>query len=152
MQLCRNFCYNCNIMPDTYNEILERNHLSNTKVRSVIFSILKEENKPLTLPDLVKLAENADIHRSSVYRTIESFEKIGIVKKLYTGWKESIELSEIFHHHHHHMTCNRCNKTISFEESPTLEDELILVASYHDFHPDNHNIEFSGLCADCFKL
>jgi Fur family ferric uptake transcriptional regulator len=139
-------------MSELYYSLLEKNHLSNTRVRSLIFSILKEQDKPVPYPTLINLAQLKDIHRSSVYRTIDSFEKAGIIKKLYTGWKESVELSEVFRHHHHHMTCNSCNKTISFNETPALEDELILVASYHDFHPDNHSIEFSGLCADCYKL
>jgi Fur family ferric uptake transcriptional regulator len=139
-------------MSDLYLSLLEKNQLSNTRVRSLIFTIIKEQDKPVPLPELAILAKSKNIHRSSVYRAIDSFEKAGIIKKLYTGWKESVELSEIFRHHHHHMTCNMCNKTISFNETPALENELILVASYHDFHPDNHSIEFSGLCADCFKL
>ncbi len=139
-------------MIDTFHSILEKNNLSNTTVRNKIFNLLKEQNGPLPLSSLVDLARMKNIHRSSVYRTIDTFENVGIVKKLFTGWKESIELSEVFQHHHHHMTCTSCNKTISFEETKSLENELSLVASYHDFHPNNHTIEFSGLCTDCRKL
>ncbi len=139
-------------MTDTYRSLLDKNNLSNTKVRSMIFIILKDQDQPLPLSSLVILAKAKTIHRSSVYRTIEVFEQSGIVKKLYTGWKESVELSEVFRHHHHHMTCNVCNKTISFEETKALENELKQVARYHMFYPDNHTIEFSGKCADCYEL
>ncbi len=159
VQLYIDYFYFCNfvaifaiialLMSDLYLSLLKKYHLSNTKVRNTIFTILKEQDRPLQLSSLSTLAK---VHRSSIYRTVDAFEKAGIVKKLYTGWKESVELSEVFHRHHHHMTCTQCGKTISFEETSALEDELTLAASYHDFHPDNHSIEFSGLCADCYSL
>lgn len=131
-----------------YSSILLENNLSDTKTRRQLFEILQSLHEPCPVTDLVELSNNK-MNRSSVYRTVEIFEKSGIIKKVYSGWKESIELSELFRRHHHHMTCTNCGVILSFEESPALVRELQNITGEYKFTAKTHSIEFSGLCSDC---
>lgn len=135
-------------MLNTYLSLLATHRLSDTVKRRQLFIILQNIKRPLPAAEIVVLAQNI-MDRSNVYRSIDEFERAGIIKKVYTGWKESIELSDSFSHHHHHMTCSSCGAVISFEESKILENEILSIALKHEFIAKNHSIEFSGICRDC---
>ena len=135
-------------MSNTYLTLLKKHNLSNTRKRQYLFSLLQDLQHPLPTTELVTLAQNF-MDRSNVYRSIDDFERAGIVKKVYTGWKESVELSDSFSHHHHHMTCTNCGKVISFEESKELEKELLSIARNFNFTAKYHSIEFGGVCVNC---
>ena len=83
-----------------YQELLDSAGLSNTKSRRLLFHLLAGSHKPLSLPELIRSTEQS-MDKTTVYRTIESFEEAGIVRRVSTGWKQSFELSEQFRHHHH---------------------------------------------------
>ncbi len=87
--------------------------------------------------------------RASIYRTIELFEKLGIVNRLQIGWKYKLELSETFAGHHHHATCLQCEKVIAFEENPELEAGIHKLAEDLGFKLTSHSLELRGLCKDC---
>lgn len=135
-------------MSNSYLSLLKKHGLSNTRKRRTLFSILQDLHHPLPITELVTLAKKF-MDRSNVYRNIDDFECAGIVKKVYVGWKESVELSDAFNHHHHHMTCSGCGSVISFEESVLLENELLVTSKKHKFVTKIHSIELSGLCENC---
>jgi Fe2+ or Zn2+ uptake regulation protein len=89
-----------------------------------------------------------DVDRATVYRTIELYEKLGIVNRIWHGFKHQIELSEIFTPHHHHALCEHCGKTIDVT-SPELEAALAALAKRHNFLTINHSVELAGYCQDC---
>jgi Fur family ferric uptake transcriptional regulator len=131
-----------------YSSTLKKNRLSNTRARRTVFDILDAQNNPLTMKQLVNAA-SPTLDRSTVYRTIELFEHIGIVTKVYTGWKYRIELSDIFSSHHHHLTCTACGTIISFEDSNHFDNELHQIATKHGFSLSAHSLELKGLCRAC---
>lgn len=135
---------------ELYSSILDENYLSDTKSRRLIFSVLHELHRPVTLPELVKLTAN-EIDKTTVYRVIDVFVKVGIVKKVSISWKESVELSDLFKKHHHHLICTNCKTIIQFVESTELADELNRIGQKHNFKAVSHNIEFSGYCSTCVK-
>jgi Fur family ferric uptake transcriptional regulator len=115
-----------------------------------VFQELKNLDAPCSLAQLVQLTSDS-INRSTVYRTLDTFEKIGIITKVYTGWKYKVELSEIFRSHHHHMTCSRCSAVVSFDEPHELIEALKIIGSNNNFTIKSHNLELSGLCKNCSK-
>ena len=68
------------------------------------------------------------VNRSSVYRTIDLFEKIGIVNRSRIGWKYKLELSERFSTHHHYATCVQCGNVVEFSEDSSIEAEIDQIA------------------------
>lgn len=91
----------------------------------------------------------ADVDRSTIYRTIELFEELGVVHRIPLGWKYQLELSDEFVHHHHHFSCDGCGVISVFAEDKALENRLIALAEAAKFKPSGHNLEIHGLCRHC---
>lgn len=125
---------------------LKQHGQSLTEPRRQIFEALYGK-EPQTLRELT-LACSA-IDRTSVYRTVALFERLGIVRRLPIGWKYKLELTDAFSRHHHHLTCLRCERIISFDERPELANELAVIARRHDFQMQDHQVEIQGLCERC---
>ncbi len=127
---------------------LDTYRLNNTKERSLIFEILKGLDAPCTITELVKKTKGS-MNKSTVYRTVELFEKIKVTKRVYNGWKYSIELSDQFSPHHHHFTCTNCGNVVSFLESQSLLNEFTKLEKSLDSKITSHSLELRGLCPNC---
>jgi Fur family transcriptional regulator, ferric uptake regulator len=127
-------------------KLLAQEGYSITKPRLAVFEVLSAAQDPLTITQLAQSVTNAD--KVSVYRTIELFEKVGIVQRVYTGFKSRVELSEAFSPHHHHFTCSRCNATLGLH-SEQLENDLSALEREHGFTLTHHSIELTGFCSAC---
>ena len=119
---------------------------SATRPRKFVFEAL-EKLERTSMHELVESCTTVD--RASVYRTIKLFERIGVVQKIYTGWKYQIELGEAFQEHHHHALCTRCNKHIDLPEHDELERLIELLARQKKFKLKQHTLELRGICAGC---
>lgn len=119
---------------------------SNTKTRQKLFAIL-QRCEPLTLPQLAHQAKGS-LDRASVYRTIELFEELGVVHRIWQGFKSRIELSDEFAPHHHHITCLNCKKTINLESS-SLERLVENLSKKYGVKAVNHEVEITGYCQTC---
>jgi Fur family transcriptional regulator, ferric uptake regulator len=118
-----------------------------TSTRVAIFSTL--QNGPITIGQmLLDVGKKAD--RATVYRTIDLFEKLGIVNRIWYGSEPLVELSEIFVQHHHHALCQNCGSAIDVY-SGELESTLAALAKKYDFLALSHSVEISGYCQDCQK-
>lgn len=130
----------------TLEQHLKRHGQSLTRPRKLLFAAL-DGQEPQTMQQLVAACPGID--RASAYRTVALFERLGIIQRLQIGWKYKLELSGSFSRHHHHMTCQRCGRIISFDESPELEKELRWVAASNRFKIKNHQLEIQGICEAC---
>ncbi|HET7060158.1 MAG TPA: Fur family transcriptional regulator [Candidatus Saccharimonadales bacterium] len=128
---------------------LKQRGQSLTKPRRAVFLALRG-HEPQTMQQLVAACTSID--RATVYRTVALFEQLGIVQRLQIGWKYKLELSDTFSHHHHHMTCLRCGRVISFDETAGLEHELRQITRIKNFQMQSHQLEIQGLCARCAGL
>jgi Fur family ferric uptake transcriptional regulator len=127
---------------------LDKNNLNHTKERIALFNILKELDAPCTITKLVDKTKGT-MDKSTVYRTIDLFEKIKITKRVYSGWKYSIELSDQFSPHHHHFTCTNCGSVTSFLESQSLMNEFSNLEKTLNSKITSHSLELRGLCRNC---
>lgn len=127
--------------------VLKKHGYSVTKPRLVVCELLWN-HEPQSMRELTQRL-NARLDRASLYRTIDLFEKLGIVQRIYIGWKYKIELSDIFTKHHHHISCLRCGKVIPLHEGPELEALLHQLAEQHNFTAQSHQLEIAGFCQDC---
>ena len=133
-------------MLDRFKETLKSSGHSLTATRQVAFEKLAQHG-PVTTARLAELC-SPQIDRATVYRSVELFEKLGIVNRIWHGFKSQIELSEIFTPHHHHAVCQHCHESIDIV-SPELEKLLGQIAKQHDFLALSHVIELSGYCSKC---
>lgn len=125
---------------------LKEARASATQSRLAVFNALAE-NGPMSVGSLATTMRR-DVDRATVYRTVELFEKLGIVNRIWHGFKHQVELSEIFTPHHHHALCQQCGKTIDIA-SPELENALTTLAKKHQFLSLSHSVELTGYCPDC---
>lgn len=131
-----------------FTTTLQKHQLSNTVDRQKLFFLLDDQKDPVSMKELVVLAQ-VFTNRSTVYRTIDLFEKIGVVNRIYTGWKYRIELSDTFSSHHHHMSCMACGKITAFDELPHFHSDLKELEQTHGFQIQSHSLELKGLCKSC---
>lgn len=130
---------------EAFTTLLKSKKYSITGARLTVFRALAGQ-EPQNMHELV--GKVREIDRASVYRTVDLFERLGIVHRIHAGWKYKIELSDRFAEHHHHLTCTNCGRTIAMNESD-LEKMIGEIAAHHGFHPTSHQIEIQGLCVDC---
>ncbi len=125
----------------------ERN-LSVTPQRLAIFKALVNDNShpnPEHIHKKIK-TENPTISFATVYKTLETFEKNGIVS-LVTNLHNTIRYDPVTEQHHH-VVCVKCKKVvdlfdegldkISIPQSVTEENDLL----YYSVH-------FNVVCPDC---
>lgn len=129
--------------------LLKKNRASLTKPRKIVFDLLQNQG-PQTTQVLIKRAE-AQVDRATVYRTLELFERLGIVHRLNIGWKYKYELSDVFMEHHHHFYCSNCGKSYDLSANAMLETMVDSLAAKEGFSPRGHHLEIYGLCPACIN-
>jgi Fur family ferric uptake transcriptional regulator len=128
---------------------LEASHKSLTKSRSAIFDLLVG-HEAQSMQELI-IRGNKGFDRVTLYRTIDLFEKLGITKRVYFGWKYKIELGDKFtYHHHHHLICLACGKVLPIAENSQVEDLINQLAKQKGFQPSAHQLEIQGYCQSCY--
>jgi Fur family transcriptional regulator, ferric uptake regulator len=118
-----------------------------TKAREATFRLLIAP-EPQSMRELLAKAVGT-IDRVSVYRNVELFEKLGIVHRIYIGWKYKLELSDEFTDHHHHLSCLKCGKVIDIEDEKHIDDFIGELARKFNFEPRRHQFEVDGYCNNC---
>ncbi len=131
-----------------FKELLKRNKYKNTPERRLLFETMLRQSSPCSIQELIDLVKNS-MNETTVYRNLETFEEIGAVTRVYSGWRYKLELSDMFRGHHHHMTCRNCGDVISFDEQPSLLAELHKIEQKHGFTMQSHSLELEGLCSNC---
>jgi Fur family transcriptional regulator, ferric uptake regulator len=131
-------------------KVLKSKGYSMTEPRRVVCNLLWGE-EPLSMHELSELSKSL-IDRASLYRTVGLFERLGLVQRIYIGWKYKVELSDIFTHHHHHISCLNCGKIVAITEEDEIESLIENLAKRHGFIAASHQLEVRGYCSDCSKL
>jgi Fe2+ or Zn2+ uptake regulation protein len=128
-------------------KVLKDNGYSTTAPRLLVCESLCNE-EPLSTNELAQKL-HGQIDRASMYRTISLFEKLGLINRVYIGWKYKIELSDVFSHHHHHISCLNCGKIKAIHEEDEIEKLIHSLADTYGITADRHQLEIQGLCQDC---
>jgi len=125
---------------------LAQSRLSYTNSRQRIFKSLNN-NKPTSASALAKKLANS-VDRATVYRNLRIFERIGVVQRIWLGFKSQYELAELFSPHHHHLTCINCGKVEVLEDA-AIENRILALAKRRHFKISDHLLEVSGRCNKC---
>lgn len=118
-----------------------------TKARRELLKVLA--HYPLTVQEIYNdlIEKKIHIDLTSVYRSLELFVTMGIVREVDLGEdKKRYEMIDK-NNHHHHLICNNCKL---IEDVVVNEDYLLkTVGANLKFKIDHHNLEFFGLCQNC---
>lgn len=132
---------------DQFRAVLSSHGYRITNARETTFNLLLHP-EPQSMYELLQKAAGL-VDRVSVYRSIELFEKIGIVHRIYIGWKYKVELSDDFMEHHHHLSCLQCGAMIDIADEQHIDAFIQNVAARAGFTPRRHTFEIDGYCANC---
>jgi Fur family ferric uptake transcriptional regulator len=91
-------------------------------------------------------ARHPEVHLSTVYRSLDAFERLGVVTHVHLGHgRATYHLAEELHHH---AVCEGCGAVVE------LPDDLLgavvhRVRGEFGFEVDAHHFALSGRCAAC---
>lgn len=132
-------------MQDEVKAVLKEQGFSATKTRMAVLGVILR-SQPASISQII--SSLPDVDRATVYRTIDLFVDLNIAKKVSTGFKFRIELSDSFQEHHHHLTCLRCGNVIDVQ-TPEIEFAIDQTTKSNGFRPIRHDLEITGYCANC---
>ena len=127
---------------------LKQKGLKLTPQRKLIIDAIHETEAHLTAEEIIAhvQARMPEVHKSTIYRTLELLEGAGCV------FKSELGDHSIYHHaeegHHHHLICSRCGKTMECDENLFASIEKSLAEKY-GFRVDFKHLVMSGLCEEC---
>lgn len=132
---------------NNFRQIIKNNGYRVTAARANTFRLLISP-EPQTVGEILARAKGV-VDRVSVYRNLKLFEKLGIVHRIYIGWKYKLELSEKFMTHHHHLSCLDCGKIIDIDVERDIGKLVENIAGELGFTPRRHQFEVDGYCKEC---
>ncbi len=119
-----------------------------TSARRAVLSALLDHEEHAGAEALAEVvhASHPDVHLSTVYRTLDAFEQLGVVTHVHLGHGRAVyHLTDEIHHH---AVCERCGSVVQLP--------LALFAQLHDrlrddfgFEVDAHHFALAGHCARC---
>lgn len=118
-----------------------------TGPRIALFRLL-EGSEPQSTAELLAKS-GGEFDRASLYRSLSLFEQLGIVQRLYIGFKYKVELTDLYSHHHHHISCLGCGRVIPLDEHEQIERMISLLARRHNVAAVSHQLEIQGYCTQC---
>ncbi len=124
-----------------------------TPQRQAVLRILVENSSTHLSADDIFLKTKSispDLGLATVYRTLELFDKLGIVYRLdYGDGQARYELNDgVEKHYHHHLICLSCGKIQEFNDD-LLEDIEQAIAKNAGFQITDHCLRFFGYCSEC---
>lgn len=131
-----------------YEDILSRQGIRPTANRTMIFSILAESLRPMSMSEIETELDSID--KSNISRALGIFKEKHLVHVIEDG-SDNVkyelchsEMGEQDEDLHAHFYCESCKKTICMENIPVPDVEL---PQGYDMYSANFVIK--GICLDC---
>jgi len=116
-----------------------------TPQRMAVYEVLlKSDNHP-TVEEIYEEVKKQYpyVSLATVYRTLETLENIGLVKKV-CFWGNSARY-DANTEEHHHLICEKCGKI----EDVKLEQKLNIPKEFHGYKTESYSVNIYGVCPDC---
>jgi len=131
------------------NQLLESNGVRPTAMRMLIYKYMAQKDVALALTDIEKAFAKAE--RTTLYRTIKTFEEKGIVHQIEDGTGVpkyalcepgcNCELDQDLHLHFH---CSNCDETVCLTEYKIPHINLPT-----GYMAEDANLVVTGICEKC---
>tara|TARA_R110002020_G_scaffold472443_1_gene700492 strand:+ start:53 stop:547 length:495 start_codon:yes stop_codon:yes gene_type:complete len=102
------------------------------------------------LSDRLKVSGRKRVSRSTVYRTLESMEAAGLIRKVARPNGSEIWEHDYGYPQHDHLICRKCGNLEEFHNEQ-IKAILEEIADSMGFYQDGHRLEVFGLCSSCRK-
>ena len=129
-------------------QLLREKGLKVTPQRIAIYNMLAHTKEHPSAETIYRALEpsNPTMSLATVYKTLDSFAKVGLVQELSVG--DGCSHYDAFTHSHPHIICTSCGKVMDLEVE-SLSHLKDAVAPYTDFHIESEKLFFYGTCPQC---
>lgn len=133
--------------------VLKQKNYKLTTQRKIIFDVfLENRDKHLSPEEIYEIVKynNPEIGLATVYRTLQIFDEIIMIKKM--NFNDGCSRYELIDadesEHHSHLICTKCSKVIELEDDD-LESINKILKNEKEYNIKEYNIKFFGVCKDC---
>ena len=134
--------------------IKDKKYKLTTQRQIILQTFIEADEKHLSAEDVYILVKknNPDIGLATIYRTLDLFTELDLVKRLDFGdGRNRYELnSDELAHFHHHLICVNCGCVKEFEDD-MLETLESIIAKKLNFHTTDHQLKVYGFCGECHE-
>jgi Fur family ferric uptake transcriptional regulator len=119
--------------------------------RLLIYQVLSDTKIPLSPQELyqILLKKQKRIGLTSIYRSLDLFESMGMVFKIINGSSMKYKLCEL-EDHHHHIICKACGSVVELNFCD-ISDWSKKVTESTGYQVIDHQLNFYGFCKACKK-
>ena len=120
-----------------------------TPQRIMILEAVEQANGHISAENIYTRVRNRYqyMNISTVYRTLELLDKLGLVIKTDFG-EGRVKYHPADKGHHHHLVCQKCGAIIDIDESTLARLQDVLFARY-SFSASLRHVAIFGLCENC---
>lgn len=142
------------VMNTLKKKIREHKYKFTTQRQVILQAFLDSKENHMSAEDVYELVrdENPEIGLATVYRSLELFTSLELLKKLDFGdGRSRYELNDhSMNHSHHHLICLGCGKVVEFSYD-FLNEIKEKIRKENGFTIVDYQLKFYGYCKDCAK-
>src|SRR4030043_377494 len=135
-----------------FRDLLREKKLILSHPRLLIYQELSNASSPLSPSEIYQslLKMKRRIGLTSIYRSLDLFESLGIAFKIVNGSAVKYKLCEL-EDHHHHIICKKCGTVGEFDFCE-ISDWSRRVMESTGYEVTDHQLNFYGFCKTCKPL
>jgi len=135
-----------------FKNLFKEKKLSLSHPRLLIYQELSNALSPLSPLEIYQnlLKKKKRIGLTSIYRSLELFESLGLVFKIINGSTVKYKLCELGNHHHH-IICKACGDVVELNFCE-ISDWSKKVTESTGYQVVDHQLNFFGFCKECIPL
>jgi len=121
-----------------------------TAPRRAVLEVLSSRPEHLTADEVSELLDGTDVHRATVYRTLDLLAATGVVSHRHTaGGATRYHLAATAEGHEHlHGHCRSCG-TVAVLPADALDHIIARLRAVSGFHLEVEQSSLAGLCETC---
>ena len=135
-----------------FRSLFKEKKLSLSHPRLLIYQELSNASSPLSPLEIFQnlLKKKKKVGLTSIYRSLELFESLGLVFKIVNGSNVKYKLCEL-ENHHHHIVCKACGNVVELNFCD-ISDWSKKVTESTGYQVVDHQLNFYGFCKSCKKV
>jgi Fur family ferric uptake transcriptional regulator len=136
---------------ELFKNLFKEKKLRLSHPRLLIYQELSTAVTPLSPQELYHslLKKQRKIGLTSVYRSLDLFESLGIVFKIMNGSNVKYKLCQLGDHHHH-IICKTCGHVVELNFCDiSIWSERVMEST--GYQVTDHQLNFYGFCKACRK-
>lgn len=116
--------------------------------RAVVDGLVTAPDHHVTAENLAEAVQgrHPDVHLSTIYRTLEALERLGVVEHVHLGHGRAVY--HLRDHPHHHLVCESCGAVVEVPNEVFADLEARVRRDY-GFTAHLRHFAVLGRCRDC---